>query len=121
MKKKYLPVVVAVIGILVGYVLLDVGNFGDIAYEIGGIIEIFSIILFCVAFCMLFVNDEIYNIWLNFSVWWLPIAMFIVFKTSTGGALPPGNRAMMSMLLLGGFLVISFLIVILKASMKRKK
>jgi len=137
MKKKLLIFAVSVVGLIVGYILLNPVKFGichnqysyngyngcfdEVKSTIGGIIELFSIVFFIVSIILFFVKEEVIKSWLSFVKWWLPLSAIIVAFSSAeeNWMVPyPSIRTMVLFLSLIIFLIASISIVIWKSRKK---
>lgn len=137
---KKITIIIAIVGIVLGFILLNPTRFGicqsiyssggyigcldETKDQIGGVIELFSIALFIISFILLFVRDEVFNAWFKFSRLWLPISLIFVFIASPndGGVLAsPSSRALLIIFSLSLFLMISLGIIIWKSVQMRGK
>lgn len=81
MQKKHLLII---LGVFSG-TLLYFQSFIDINYQVNKFLEIFSlslaplILLIPFWFFFLFVREEVFDYWWNFSIWFLPLFMGVVF------------------------------------------
>ncbi|MDD5463584.1 MAG: hypothetical protein PHP62_00360 [Candidatus Moranbacteria bacterium] len=136
---KKIPLIIAIIGIAVGYVLLNpvkfgicqstyysnghTGCFDEIKDQIGAVVELFSIALFVVSVPLLFSSKEVLISWFKFARIWLPVALFFTAISSphTGVLSSPGSRVWAVFFFLVVFLIISFVIIVRGLNKKRGK
>jgi hypothetical protein len=136
-KKKLLIFAGSVVGLIIGYILLNpvkfgichnqyshngyTGCFDDIKNAIGGIIELFSIAFLIVSIILFFVSEDTIKSWLNFIKWWLPLSVIIIVFSSVeeNWMVPyPSMRTITLFLSLVIFLIASISIVIWNARKK---
>jgi len=129
MKKKHL-LVLAVSGLLIGYILLNpltfgfctdkymfngrVGCISEMPTIIGELIIIFSIPLFIVSIALIFVKEKTFCLWIKFFRWWFPLSIIatLLSSSASGGYLFPSDRTIVAVVFLGIFILGSFVIMI---------
>ncbi len=89
--------------------------------DIGELLFLFSISVLFILIPLSFVRDQIFNSWLRFSYWWLPITiiMFSIVPKYDGSLLPV-TKEIVSLWMSGLFIFIS-LIIIIKKSLELRK
>jgi len=78
----------------------------------------FSVIILFLSSIIYFLKEEIFNSWIKFTYYWLPISIFLVFITpgGRGGGFFPSliDKELISILMSGLFFIISLLLIIFK-------
>lgn len=130
-KKKYLQLIISIVGILVGYyfsspIKHDICQKTLCTKIIGGDVGIplflFSIALFFIFFIFLFIKEEVFNYWKKFAKLFLPVAIILIIITPTQyGGFVGIDKEMATWGLASLFLIISFGIIIWKSIQMRKK
>ncbi|MDX9925610.1 MAG: hypothetical protein RBS48_12675 [Ignavibacteriaceae bacterium] len=129
-KKKYLGIMISMLGILIGYYFSSPINH-DICRKtlctkiVGGDVGIplflFSSALLFIFLMFLFVKEDVFNIWKKFAKIFLPVAMLLVVITPTHyGGLVGIDKEIATWWLAGLFLFISIGIIVWKSIHLRK-
>ena len=101
------------------------GGFDQLCTSIGLILMIFipTLVFSIVTY---FIKDQVFYIWRNFSFFWIPITLVLIFLTpeTTGNMLFDMDKQFVAMVLSGLYIIISlFLIIIMSivTHLKSKK
>lgn len=70
-----------------------IGTFGLTFIVLGGIFTLISLTSLLVGFFLLFANTKVFQEWLRFSYWYIPIAIFIILIMYSGTRAPLGGDA----------------------------
>ncbi|HBR78869.1 MAG TPA: hypothetical protein DEA46_00375 [Candidatus Moranbacteria bacterium] len=130
-KKKYLKIIISIVGILTGYyfsspikhdICRETLCIRIIGGDVGMPLFLFSIVLFLIFFIFLFVKEDVFNIWKKFAKIFLPIAILLIIITpTTYGGFVGIDKELATWWLAGLFLISSIAIIIWKSIQLRKK
>ena len=134
---KKTSVLLALLGTVIGYVIIYpeqigicvlIGNptcyYNSPIFTIGEPLFNFSVVMLITTFVVYFIRDEIFQLWLRFARWWIPLSVLIIAITPTTGhdwALGGPTREIMSWMMGGLFFFISLLIIAVKSWKLRGK
>lgn len=121
-KRTYL-FFLGLLGVLIGGGI-DYFNIIDFQFSIGEPLTNFSLLLLATSVIFLFPRDEIFQSWLRFARWWIPLSILIIAITPTTGhdwALGGPTREIMSWVMGGFFFFVSLIIIFVKSSKLRGK
>jgi hypothetical protein len=113
----------ALFGLFIGGVI-DYFNFLNLQFEIGEPVTNFSILLLATSFLSFFIRDKIFQSWIRFGYWWLPLSILVIAIAPTTGhdwALGGPTREIMSWVMGGLFFIISTFIMAVKSLKLRGK
>jgi len=85
-----------------------------------------SFLILCVVFpfslVTYFLRDEVFQIWMRFSRWWIPMTIFLTIITPSGNGLYAGVGGEITAMFLGGIytFVSAFLIIVKSVAVYRK-
>lgn len=91
---------------------------------ITGFFLFFSAILIPICFLLFFIKKEVFRAWSKFAIWWIPFSAALLYVTPEyqggWGLSFPFDREISLWVTSGGFLLISFLLILWKWWQTRK-
>ncbi len=72
---------------------IGIGTFGLSFIVLGQIFALISLTSLLVGFILLFANTQVFQEWLRFSYWYVPIAILIIFVMYSATTAPLGGEA----------------------------
>ncbi len=100
-----------------------IGNHGDL-YSLGETLFVLSITLLFVSFLVTFVSHVVFNSWLRFAAWWIPLSIILIVITpETGNSWMPLyfiGKGTVTVLMASLFTIISLILIAWKTFAVRK-